>query len=184
VTWRSVTVYWMLAALVGGRLAFTMGERADVEAPAEPHAAPIVAVQADTIDAVRATTRAGSLELRRQAGRWRVERPAGAVVSSDLVRAFVDTLTTVEPIEVLNETPEHLAAYGLEPPASTLEFGAEGRTLATIHLGTRNPTRTAVYGRRDDAARVYLLGLNAQYYLDLLYEQAGAAGAAAGESRG
>ena len=183
-TWRSVTVYWVLAVLVSGRLAFIMRERAQVQAPVEPEVTPIVTLQAGTVDAVHTTTRSGSLELRRQAGRWRVERPAGVSISSDLVGAFIDTLTTIRPIEILSETADGLVSYGLEPPTATVELGSEGRVLATIQLGQRNPTRTAVYARRADEARVYLLGLNAQYYLDLLYEQAAAAAAPPAENQG
>ncbi len=41
-----------------------------------------------------------------------------------------------------------------------------------VLLGARNPTRTAVYAKRDDRPAVYLVGLNVQYYEDLIFEAA------------
>lgn len=183
-SWRSVAVYWVLALVVTGHLAFTLRGRAASVEPAAPAAAPIVEAAADAIDAVRTTTRAGTLELRKEAGRWHVEAPPGVRVSSDLVRAFIDTLATIPPIELLPGTPDRLPAYGLEPPLATVELASQGRTLASLTLGERNPTRTAVYARRGNEERVYLLGLNAQYYLELLYEQAARTANAAREARG
>lgn len=182
-TWRSVVVYWVLACAVAGQLAFTLRERAAVVESEAPAAAPIVDAASASVDTVRTRTGAGTLDLRKQAGRWRVESPEGLNVSSDLVAAFVDTFTTIPPIEVLTDAPERLPAYGLDPPLAIVQLESEGRSLATVALGQRNPTRTAVYARRGDEPRVYLLGLNARYYLDLLYEQAVGA-AAARENRG
>jgi len=172
VTWRSVMVYWVLAFVVAAQLVFTMRERAVSEKPAESVAAPIVQAPAASVDTISTETRAGALELRKEAGRWRVESPPGLNVSSDLVGAFVDTLTTIPPVEILPDVPDTLPAYGLEPPLARVRLAAGGRALATVELGERNPTRTAVYARRRDDRHVYLLGLNAQYYLELLYEQA------------
>ena len=171
-TWRSVVVYWVLATAIVAQLAFTMRERGASETPDEPVVAPIVQAAAASIDSIRTETRGGALELRKEAGRWHVENPPGVSVSSDLVGAFIDTLTTIPPVEILPDAPDKLQAYGLEPPVSKVQFAAGDKALATIELGRRNPTRTAVYARRPDDKHIYLLGLNAQYYLELLYEQA------------
>lgn len=183
-TWRRVAVYWALALAVAAELALTLHARESSTQSAAPVAAPIVDAAPASVDALKTETRSGTLELRKQAGRWRVESPPGVTVSSDLVAAFIDTLTTIPPIEILADAPDRLPSYGLEPPLATVELAAGGRELATITLGQRNPTRTAVYARRSDEPRVYLLGLNAQYYLELLYEQAAATAAAAGERHG
>lgn len=183
-TWRSVVVYWTLAAAVAAQLAFTVRERAASEEPAKPVAVPIVQATPASVDSIRTETRAGVLQMRKEAGRWQVESPPGVTVSSDLVGAFIDTLTTVPPVEILPEAPDKLTAYGLEPPLATVRLAAGAKALAVVELGQRNPTRTAVYARRPDDDHVYLLGLNAQYYLELLYEQAAGTADASRENRG
>ena len=109
-TWRSVAVYWALAAAVAAQLAFTLRERAVPQEPATPAAMPIVQAAPASIDAVRTETHAGVLELRKEAGRWHLESPLARSVSSDLVSAFIDTLTTIPPVEILPDVPGMLPA--------------------------------------------------------------------------
>jgi hypothetical protein len=47
--------------------------------------------------------------------------------------------------------------------------GAAPRRVRVL-LGAPNPTRTAIYAKRDDAAAVYMVGLNVRYYEDLMFE--------------
>ena len=39
-----------------------------------------------------------------------------------------------------------------------------------MKLGARNPTQTAIYAQTSSSPRVLLVGVNVQYYADLLYE--------------
>jgi hypothetical protein len=173
-SWRGVLVYWVLAAVAAGQLAVTLRNR---QTPAEANVqvtAPIIETPAAAIDGIRIERGDDVREFRIESGRWRAENPDQAV-SSDLIAALIDTLTTIPPVEILEAGTADPATYGLAPPQTVVRMVSGGEPLATVEMGNRNPTRTAVYAHRADVGQSYLLGLNAQYYLDLIFERAAAA---------
>ncbi len=179
VTWRSVAVYWVLAAVVGLQLHFESRERLAFSQPdQERPRAPLVAVAPESVDAVRVARGSAAVDLVRTQGRWSVRPPARADMSSDLVDALIDSLTTIPPVEVVSEGGERsdtnpgASEYGLDPPHYRIAMAIAGKPVAEVEIGQRNPTRTAVYARVAGDARLYLMGLNAQYYVDLIFEQA------------
>ena len=81
--------------------------------------------------------------------------------------------------------PGDLASFGLANPSSSIVLTTDGAGSAhevTVFLGDRNPTHTALYARRAEDARVYLVGLNLRYYEDLIFTAAGAIRALRGRS--
>jgi hypothetical protein len=48
-------------------------------------------------------------------------------------------------------------------------YQADGSVIRVL-LGARNPAQTAVYARREGKPDVVLLGLNVQYYIELVIE--------------
>jgi len=171
VSWRSVIVYWVLAVVIGAHVALAVSQRTSDEAVPDRPVEPIITVASSTIDSLSAERDSRAVALERSGGRWLVSDPIGLTVSNDLVDALIDTLSTIPPVEILTEKPDDLAQYGLAPPEAVLRLASAGEPVATIELGRRNPTRTAVYARMAREDRVYLIGLNAQYYLELIYEQ-------------
>ena len=65
--------------------------------------------------------------------------------------------------------------------APRVDFELAGGKKASVKVGARNPPQTAVYVQTDSSPRVLLVGLNVQYYSDLLYA-AGAKAAVASSS--
>ena len=64
----------------------------------------------------------------------------------------------------MQEAADDLAAYGLKPPHATIVI-LKGRTesdLATVFIGGRNPTSTAVYASKEGSSEVVLLGYSAR----------------------
>ena len=45
-----------------------------------------------------------------------------------------------------------------------------------VKLGAKNPPQTAIYVQTDFSPRILLVGVNVQYYADLLYEAGTKAG--------
>lgn len=173
-TWRSVVVYWVLALAAGFHVYGVWRERGPVAAVEERPVAPIINATASSIDAMTVVRGDLSVEIERDGERWVVVRPAGLEVSNDLLDALLDTLTTIPPVEILSDDEDggtSIAQFGLDPPLAVLALRSSGASVATVELGKRNPTRTAVYARLVEEDRLYLLGLNAQYYVELAYEQ-------------
>ncbi len=175
-TWRKTITYWALFFVLAGY--YWVAERR----PAPP---PETAIKRETIldvfaDEVKSVTfRREGLSVRCEIveKRWRIVDPKGAVVPADLISTLVDTLTEKQESEVVADAPQGdaLAAFGLDHPTALIDFEmSDGRKLA-VEVGARNPTRTAVYARTGTSPRVLLVGLNVQYYSDLIFE-AGAKG--------
>jgi hypothetical protein len=103
-------------------------------------------------------------------GQWAVVEPADSRVPADLIAAIVATLTELPPVDVVPATAGTRAAeFGLEEHSVRLTVGT-GSEEVRLQLGARNPSQTAVYARRDDEEEIVLVGLNVQYYVDLLIE--------------
>ena len=180
-TWRRVgTIYLVLAALVSY---FALFERAPqlLDPAAAPPTAERSLLRAGAEDVMAVTFRRPGAEVRavRAGGRWRVVEPAGAEIAPDLVAAAVATLTAGQVSEWMVEAAgRDLTTFGLATPASEIEVTMRGEPERTVRvlLGARNPTKTALYAKRDDAPAVYLVGLNVRYYEDLIFEAAARGG--------
>jgi hypothetical protein len=171
-TWRKIGLYYGLAAVLGAYLAIVHGARGpEVALPTEAPE-PIVPLLASRVTDVVVRWQHAELRLSRDdAGRWVARAPADAVVTSDLVNALLDTLTTIAPIEVIDETTARSPEYGLLPPVAVIRVAEGDADPIEVDLGRHNPTRTAVYAGRPDQDKTYLIGLASRYYVELLREQ-------------
>jgi Domain of unknown function (DUF4340) len=88
--------------------------------------------------------------------------------------ALVDNLTEQQDAEVVLKEPKagDLAAFGLDRPRTEIVVElADGKRMK-LAFGAQNPPRTAIYARSDSAPEIYLIGLNLQYYGDLVFQAA------------
>jgi len=181
VTWRRVgAIYLVLAALAASfalveRTSLTVEQTAD--APTVERS--LLGAEPESVKAVTFWRDGERVSAEREGGRWRVLAPAGAEITPDLIAAAVATLTAGQVSEVMAEGPNvDLEAFGLAAPSSEVEVTIDGQPGAKVRvlLGSHNPTKTALYAKRDDAPTVYLVGLNLRYYQDLIFEAAAGAG--------
>jgi hypothetical protein len=170
-TWRHVMLYWIGAFLLGGWLYVDSRMEGGPARDTADTVPPLVTAPVQGFDEVVVVR--GSTELRFGAreGRWTLVQPTDLRVTADLVPALLDTLSSLPPIEKLTRESRHAPQFGLDPPQSRVLLRTSGATVTVVAIGRRNPTRTAVYAAVDDAEDVYLIGLNAQYYLELLFDE-------------
>lgn len=173
-SWRRVALIYACLGLLVAWVA-AIDRAAPPPAPAAPATGPSL-IEADAAAVTGVTFRRESRVVRavRDDGTWRVVEPAGVTIPPDLVSATIATLTAGQSAERLGSEPDHdLGAYGLDAPSATLEVtvGTNGSPV-TVAIGSRNPTRTAVYARRSDQSAVYLVGMNLSYYIDLIFDAA------------
>jgi len=166
-SWRRIAIYYILAALIGGAVYMEQRMR-EPSLPGDDTAPPIVEYLATRIDKLALEGEGVGVSFERTDGRWEVLEPSGVDIGSDLVEALLDTLTTIPPVEILRGQSDELGQFGLSSPRFSLELMSDGERVALVEIGQRNPTRTAVYARLDGDGPVYLLGFNAQYYVDLI----------------
>jgi hypothetical protein len=175
-TWRTVGVIY--AALGVLMLALFLSGRPEVEEPEGGPAAPESLLGTDTSAVNAVVFRRAGREVRaaRDGERWRIVEPVGSAIAPDLIAATVATLTAGQKSEIMRDASGGaLDAFGLTAPRSVVEVtlaGAPDRPVRIL-LGAGNPTKTAVYAKREDAPTVYLVGLNVRYYEDLIFEAAG-----------
>jgi hypothetical protein len=172
-TWRHVLVYWLLAALVGGIVYIGVERDAAIPPPA-PEIAPLVEISLSRVDAVTVRRGSAAIAFARESDRWVLKEPTGFTVTSDLVAALLDTLVSIPPIEKLSTDGRSSGPFGLSPPEAQVVLAVLSGSDAeatTVDIGSRNPTGTAVYAAIAGDDSVYLLGLNAQYYLELIFDE-------------
>lgn len=170
-TWKHVVIYWALAVALAGWL--YVDSRAPEVAPVgeETAVAPLIAPPLERFDEVSVARGPNELSFRREDGRWQEVTPAGVSVPSDLVAALLDTLATIPPIERLAGESTMAPEFGLVPPETRIALRSGGATVREVDIGRRNPTRTAAYAAVAGKPDVYLIGLNAQYYLELIFDE-------------
>ena len=171
-TWPRALLY--LAIWVVLSAYYVAFERSAPTPPAVLESAPdedrLVPFRAAAVTALSLDAHGTRLHCERSDGQWRIVEPAGASVPVDLVAAIVATLTELPPVDIVPLTADGTATdFGLEDGSVRLTLTA-GAEQVRLQLGARNPSQTAVYARREGAEEVVLVGLNVQYYVDLLIE--------------
>jgi len=181
-TWRSTLLCWLVAALLGAY--YVVVERRPAPPPEiQREREKILNVFGDEV--VSLTLRRDGKEIRceKKDKRWVVVKPENRKVPPDLIAALVENLTDKQEAESINDAPrpEDLEAFGLTNTSSTVEIEMKDGKKMVVKLGARNPPQTAIYAQTNFSPRVLLIGVNIQYYADLLYE-AGAKSAAKTEA--
>jgi hypothetical protein len=175
-SWRRVAVIYVVLAVLAVWVFALDGAAPVTEQPNEPPppAASILDTDAATVTTLTVRKDGKVVRANRTNDRWATAEPAGATVPPDLYEAMVATLTAGQAAEQLGHEPDSAwASYGLATPAATLEVALRGAAQPiTVFIGDQNPTRTAVYARRNDRPTVYLVGMNLRYYIDLVFEAA------------
>lgn len=168
---RSTVVCWLLAGILGAY--YAAFERRPAP-PSELAAARerVLNVYSDEVTAVTLRRDGGEIRCERKDKRWQIVKPEGAKVPTDLVAALIENLTDKQEAEQINAKPsaEELQAFGLNESSSLVELEVGGGKKFGVKLGARNPPQTAVYAQTTVAPTVLLIGVNVQYYTDLLYE--------------
>ena len=175
-SWRRIGIYYGLAVVFGAYFFVFLwdpvgeGPRLTEDAPTQSRFLPF---SRESIQELQLRREGRVIRCQFDGSSWQVVEPQGGNATSYLVSSLIESLTTEQETQVVREEAEDLAAYGLKPPHATIVL--KGRTesdLATVFIGGRNPTTTAVYASKEGSSQVVLLGYSARYYEELLFEAA------------
>ncbi len=176
-TWRSTVAFWALFAALG---TYYLQFERKPPPPSEMQRAREKVLNVFSDEVVALTLRRNGKEIRceRHEKRWQIVKPQNAKVTPDLISALVENLTDKQEAEEITAKPrpEDLQAFGLNTASPEVEIELAGGKRMSVKLGGANPPHTAIYAQTNSSPRVLLVGVNVQYYADLLY----AAGATAG----
>ena len=168
---RSTLACWIAAVLLG---AYYMAFERRPAPPSEAQASreKVLDVYSDEVIAVTLRREGREIRCERKDKRWQIVQPQGAKVPPDLVAALIENLTDKQEAEQISDAPkpDELRAFGLTDPAPEVEIELANGKKLSVKLGARNPTQTAIYAQSSNSPRVLLVGVNVQYYAELLYE--------------
>jgi hypothetical protein len=168
-TWRRAALYWFCFLMLG--IYYLRFERPPAtQVGARMPRAAFLTIGEDQIQSIEARRGDEVVRCHRVGGRWHVLEPSDRTVPSDLVSSLISTVSHLPDVEVVAEQPPDLAPFGLDVPAAQLILTPAAGEPVTIRLGNRNPSGTAVYAQRSSSLGVFLVGVNARYYADLLFE--------------
>jgi hypothetical protein len=176
-TWRRIAVYYALAIALGGYfLLFEWQPGGERPLPEQRliQQTRFLPIPKEEIQEVQVRRDTGVVTCQRNGQAWRVVEPPGAQVTSSLLDSFVEGLVVEKEVQVIEEAKGDLSSYGLDHPHATVVLkGGANNVIATVFLGDRNPTSTAVYARKEGSPQVVLLGYSIRYYEELIFEAAG-----------
>lgn len=182
-SWPRILVTYLVAALLTFHLVGKGRDATVAEEQAATPTAPFLEAVPERIDRVRMEDRSIAVQFERRDGRWITTEPEGLAPPGDVVDAVLESFTSLPAIEIVATGVDHEGQFGLAPPSARVRIEQQGAVVSTIVLGDLSPTRTAVYARKSGKDEVALIGLNAKYYLDLVFEnirrQRGSGGIAA-----
>ncbi len=170
-SWRRASVYFGLFVALAAYYVATE-PRSEAGKPRLPARLSFLEVDAGDVQALTIESQGTTVRCVRDGERWRAEVPAHAAVPSDLVTAMIDQLTQVPDVEVVDETGQRAAQFGLAPPQGSIRLRLRSGRTVGVDLGGRNPAQTAVYGRVQGSPRIVLVGLNILYYEQLILQAA------------
>jgi hypothetical protein len=170
-SWARIALFYVVALVLTMHLrAVTSHETAETEAAKTP-ATPFLTAVPERIDRVRFESSTLALQFeRKEDGRWVTTEPEGLAPPGDVIDAVLDSFATLPPIEIVSPGKDDENQFGLVPPRMRIRIEQEGALVSTVVLGELSPTRTAVYARKSGSDEVALIGLNAKYYIDLVFE--------------
>jgi len=180
VTARRTAVYvaiWLL--LTAYDVAVDRGARPGAPAPMPGHGALLDFNRADVIgiDLESGRRRVRALDA---GDRWRVVEPEENAPPGDLITAMVAAVTEARDLEIADADGTHARELGVDGSSRRITLKRRDGSSTTIVLGSRSPSQTAVYAQREGAREIVLLGLDVQYYFDLVMESVGGRQSAVG----
>jgi len=98
---------------------------------------------------------------------------SGRPLRGDTIGDLIEALATLRPVMLVDPAPENPADYGLGAGATHLELKArDGKPLALLEVGERNPAWTGLYARVGGKPEVVLVGAVLHWELEKLHDAA------------
>lgn len=169
-SWARIFVYYVLAAFLTFQVVGVGSDDESVVDTAAVFTEPFLPAVPERIDRVRMEDRNMAVQFERRDGKWLTTEPEGLAPPGEVIDALIESLTSLPAIEIVSDGVEHDGQFGFVPPSVRIRIEQEGELVSTVVLGELSPTRTAVYAKKSGSEQVALIGLNAKYYVDLVFE--------------
>ena len=123
---------------------------------------------ADKVLGVSVKTAAGEIEVVREAGSWRVNKPLRTRADDPKVNAFLNSVLHTGITAFLPENSANLNSYGLSEPRGSLTLRVQGRAQPVqMQIGARDEKTGGIYARISTRVGVFLLPKESENILGL-----------------
>jgi hypothetical protein len=108
-----------------------------------------------------------TIRLAKDEGSWRVAAPFEAPADGSAVDSILTRRTKLEAEEVVVETTDDLAQYGLETPSRTVTVVVEGEEAPlVVEFGDTAPGGSAIYARTPSSPRIFTVASHVESSFD------------------
>jgi hypothetical protein len=154
--WSTIVMVLVLAGLVG-YIYFVDSEREPSGTTAREKL--FTSLEADDIEEVQVKSADGeTTRLQKTDGNWQLVEPVKAAADTNEITSIASSLASLEIQRVVDENPNDLKQYGLEPARVEVGFRATGeKELRQVQIGEKTPTGSDLYARLPDQNRVFLV---------------------------
>jgi hypothetical protein len=98
-----------------------------------------------------------AVHLEKRDGAWWIVEPLLTDASEQVVRRIADGIATAHVAQTEPEAPDRLKAYGLDPPALSIDFQLQNGSKHSLKLGDKDFTGVSVYAILDGGKDIALL---------------------------
>ncbi len=99
-----------------------------------------------------------STTVKKDGESWQMVSPVTAMASESEVSSITTALGQVEITRVIEEQPQDLKMFGLEPPRFEVNYvAADGKPAGKLRVGAKTPAGDSMYAQRNDEPRVFLI---------------------------
>ncbi len=124
---------------------------------AEEAARKVWLVKADDIEEMLIRSQGQEVRLIREGSDFKMVAPVRAEADSRVVKGLIELLIRAEKARTLTETPEGLAAYGLEGPGLEVALKPKGKKAVSLAFGHATLDGRGVFGRVVGRRGVFIL---------------------------
>jgi hypothetical protein len=145
----------LLAVLGGGVWWSNKKTEADAKKPADA-STKMLTIPDDQLQEVRIKKLTGEvLDVRRDAGKWRLTEPVQLGADQDSVGSMVGNLTALNADKVVEENGSDLKAYGLNIPTLDVVVTKKDGKTAEVLIGDDTPTGAGAYAKLVNDPRIF-----------------------------
>lgn len=149
-----ILVVIFLLALSGYLLLNRQQEQAAAQVTPTLAAQPLFAFSADEITGLQLADAGGrQVRLEKMAGEWTLIDPAVEATDNEAAASLASQVASLTARSFLETAPaaDTLSAFGLQPPAYTLEIRLADGSSHSAEIGAETPTKSGYYVRLSDA---------------------------------
>jgi hypothetical protein len=147
----------VVLAGLGGYIYFVDSKKPAPGPEGEATKTKVFAVDTEKINELRVRFQGETSLLKKTASGWTMTEPSATDADPAEAMAMAQALSNLETSRTIDENAAKLGEYGLEQPAVTVEFKAEGNVSGTLVLGDKTAMQGDMYAMKGGEKKVFLV---------------------------